>query len=472
MEGDMVTAAARVRPLFLKRAVGIVRVSEVGTREGERFVSPGEQARAIDRICEVESLRLVAVFEELDVSAYRRRLEQRPGLSRAVQLIEQGEADVVVACYFDRLFRKLTVQEEVLRRVEEAGGRVLAVDAGEVHTDTASRWLTSTMLGMVAEYHARLTSEKTREAKMNAVARGIPPWGIMPLGYVRGDDRKVHVDPAAAQVAREAFELREAGASLFRVCDFLRERGFPRSFRSVEKMFYNRFYLGELHYGELVNLRSHEAIIDARLFRGVAHMRGDPTGPRPASKQLLARQTLLRCGSCDGLMTVGGQNMTGLTSKKRYYVYRCHPGVSHNCQRRPYISASLLDDYVVRFVQERLADARGRWSSDERLVEAEDEVNNAEQLLNAAVAAFDGLGEVEATRAKLLALRDDHEHARERLASLTAAFGTSAMTSLGDWDDLTLAEQRSILRAFIKRITIAPGRASPEQRITIEPFEK
>src|SRR5579871_1407794 len=77
LEADMVVAAARPRPLFLKRAVGIIRVSEVGDREGEKFVSPGDQRRAIERVAETESLRLVDVFEELDVSAYRRSLEQR-----------------------------------------------------------------------------------------------------------------------------------------------------------------------------------------------------------------------------------------------------------------------------------------------------------------------------------------------------------------------------------------------------------
>jgi|SRR5215469_15821286 len=474
LEDDMVIAAARPRPLFLKRAVGIIRVSEVGDREGERFVSPRDQRRAIERVSDTESLRMVEVFEELDVSAYRRSLDRRPGLARAVEMIEQGQAEVIVACYFDRLFRKLTVQEEVLRRVEEAGGRVLAVDAGEVRTDTASRWLTATMLGMVAEYHARLTSEKTRDAKANAVAHGIPPWAILPLGYVRGDDRKVHVDPVAAEVAREAFALREAGTSLQGIVNFLRQRGFSRSFRSVEKMFYNRFYLGELHYGKFSNPRSHEAIIDARQFRSVAHMRGDPRGPRSDSPNLLARQGLLFCGSCGAKMVTGGENLRNRPDapRKRYYDYRCAAVVSPECPRRPYIAATILDTYVVNTVRCRLADARGRWSSDERLVEAEAEVADKERRLNAAVDAFDGLGDVSAVQAKLLGMRADYEAAHARLEELRAAFGTPALASLADWEVMNLAERRAILRVFIKRITIVPGRAAPEERITLETFQE
>jgi DNA invertase Pin-like site-specific DNA recombinase len=471
---DAMLVAEAPRPLFLKRAVGIIRVSVVGKRaKEEKLLSPDDQRRQIERICELENLRLIGVYEELNVSGTRELL-RRPGLGPAVAMIEQREAEVLIVAYFDRFFRKLTVQAEVTQRVEDAGGRLLAVDAGEISNKTSSKWLTANMLGMMAEYYARLTGEKTYQAQINAVERGIPPWAIMPLGYVRGADRRAHVDPAAALVVREAFELREAGTALLDVVAFLREKGYPRSFRSVEKMFYNRFYLGELTFGKLVNLRSHEAIIDQRLFRSVANMRGAARGPRGDSPNLLARQGLLYCGSCGGKLVAGGQNLLGRVGapRKRFYDYRCHRAVSPLCTARPYIGAVNLDGYVVDYVKRRLADRQGRWSSDERLVDAETEVAAKEEQLNVAVAAFDGMGDVAAIRAKLLGMRADAEAARERLEELRAAFGTPALASLADWDDMTLAEQRSILRVFIKRIVIIPGRGTLDQRVTIEPFEE
>jgi hypothetical protein len=73
----------------------------------------------------------------------------------------------------------------------------------------------------------------------------------------------------------------------------------------------------------------------------------------------------------------------------------------------------------------------------------------------------------------LLALRDEYEVARERLEELRAAFGTPALASLGDWGEMTLAERRAILRVFIKRIVVAPGRGKTiDQRITLETFEE
>src|SRR3954447_10074273 len=100
-----------------RRAVGIIRVSRTGGRNGERYVSPGKQRERIETACERDGLELVNVHEELDVSGGK-PLDQRPGLSAAVAAIEAGTADVVASAYFDRMFRSLTTQGEVVERVE------------------------------------------------------------------------------------------------------------------------------------------------------------------------------------------------------------------------------------------------------------------------------------------------------------------------------------------------------------------
>ena len=471
---EVMVVATAPRPLFLKRAVGIVRVSEVGKRaKEEKLLSPGDQRRQIERLCEDENLRLVSVFEELNVSAFKRTLLKRPGLGPAVTMIEHGEAEVLIVAYFDRFFRKLTVQAEVTQRVEDAGGELLAIDFGRISNRTSAQWLSANVVGMMAEFYARQTGEKTYQAQIEAVEKGMPPWAVLPLGYVRGDDRRIHVDPKAATVVRAAFELREAGASLQSIGTFLREKGYSRSFRSVQKMFYNRCYLGELRFGKLVNLRSHEAIIDARLFRSVAKMRGAPRGAMAPSPILLARQGLLYCGSCDGKLVAGGQNLKNRPDapRRRQYDYRCNAVQSPLCNARPYISAAIMDAFVAGYVKRRLADAQGRYSDDERLAHAEAEAHEKEQRLNAAVATFDGLGDVAAIRAKLLEMQAESASARARLEELRATFGT-AHAFLGRlWDDLTLAEQRAILRVFIKRIVVTRGRGRPDERITIDAFE-
>jgi DNA invertase Pin-like site-specific DNA recombinase len=55
-------------------------------------------------------------------------LDQRAGLRRAVELVEAGKAEVVVVAFLDRLVRSLAVQAEVVERIEQAGGAILAFD--------------------------------------------------------------------------------------------------------------------------------------------------------------------------------------------------------------------------------------------------------------------------------------------------------------------------------------------------------
>src|SRR5450759_2526917 len=130
-------------------AIGIVRVSRVAGREGDSFVSPVEQRERIEAECKREGLRLLRIEEELDVSGGS-ALAKRPGLIKAVEAVEAGEASVIVAAYFDRLYRSLDVQAQVGKRVEDAGGRILTVDAGYVGQGTSSEWLNATVRGMMA----------------------------------------------------------------------------------------------------------------------------------------------------------------------------------------------------------------------------------------------------------------------------------------------------------------------------------
>jgi DNA invertase Pin-like site-specific DNA recombinase len=147
-------------PTVARRAIGIVRVSQVNGREGDSFASPSEQRDRIVAACERDGLRLIEVFEERDISGGK-SLDARPGLGPAVEAIEAGNAEVIAAAYFDRLFRSMTVQAEVVERVERAGGQVLAVDVGRVTNGSAGQWLSGTMLGAVSEYQRRTAADRS-----------------------------------------------------------------------------------------------------------------------------------------------------------------------------------------------------------------------------------------------------------------------------------------------------------------------
>ena len=148
-------------------------------------------------------------------------------------MVEAGEVEVVVVAYLDRLVRSLTVQAEVVGRVEAAGGAILAVDVGALSHDSAGSWLSGTMLGAVAEYARRVTAERTQDSKRRAVARGVAPFPNIPPGYRRTDDGKLEPRPREAPVVADAFRLRANGATVMDVREHLRANGIERSFHGT-----------------------------------------------------------------------------------------------------------------------------------------------------------------------------------------------------------------------------------------------
>ncbi|MFI4992434.1 MAG: recombinase family protein [Solirubrobacterales bacterium] len=445
------------------RAVGIVRVSQVGGREGERFVSPAEQRERIEATCTREGFRLIDVHEEMDVKGDT-PIEERPGLRAAIETVEARKAEVVVGAYFDRLFRSLSTQAEVIDRIESAGGKVLAVDVGQVTNASAGQWLSGTMLGAVSEYFKRSVKERSAEGQARAVARGATPWARVPLGYDRskGGDSKgeLSVNPDEVPIVRRAFEMRAAGESVTQIRNMLKSHGIERSHRGVQVMLANRIYLGEIHFGKLVNPVACEPIIEQELFDRVQRM-VIPRGPKPKSTRLLARLGVLRCGSCGARLS-----SMKLPKQNDYPIYRC-PSTS-DCDHHVTISAEIAEQVIVDRVRAALADVTGRASAAANVQDAELALEQTQQALDGAIRAFDGFDEPSA-RERLLELRKARDSAQTKLDQLGGAPAAVTLNAADDWDLLNLDEKRGLIRSTVERATVVHGGRGAE-RITLKLF--
>jgi hypothetical protein len=102
-------------------AVGYIRVSKVGGREGDSFISPQLQREQIQAVARREGLEVVDVIEELDASGGD---AARPGWNRAIEMVERGEVGGIAVWNFARFSRSVKDALAALERVEGAGGRV------------------------------------------------------------------------------------------------------------------------------------------------------------------------------------------------------------------------------------------------------------------------------------------------------------------------------------------------------------
>ena len=441
-----------------RRAIGIVRVSQVNGRDGESFASPSEQRGRIEVECERQGLKLVMVHEELDVSGGT-PLEKRAGLRSAVEAIEAGEASVVIAAYFDRLVRSLEVQTELVRRVEAANGQVLAVDVGPVTNGSACQWLSGALLGAVSEYQRRTTSERTVEAQRRAVARGVPPLASIPPGYRRGTDGRLVVESREAPIIAEGFLMRSEGATIKEVCAYWCAHGIERSWRSTQTTLASRIVLGEIHFGEMVNLNAHPAIVDAEDSSGAYREQSSPVVPAPN-----------RSGCWPARVSCAAEPAGGAKDVRRLAQPRSLPDVPLSPDGR--LPAAGLDLCRARRGRGGRARAihagecRGPASAGENVRSAEDELAAAQRALEGAIQTLSGLEDVPATRERLSVLRETAENAQARVDQMRGTGRTVNLNASADWERLTLDGQRALIRATVARATVGPGRGA--ERIEIQ----
>ena len=388
-------------------------------------------------------------------------LANRLELSRAVEAVEAGNADIIVAAYFDRFFRSLEVQGEVIGRIERAGGELLTLDHGRLTNGTPANRLQANIVGAMAQFFREQTTEKSAAGQAAAVARGATPWARIPLGYTR-ENGKLLVDEATKPIVQRVFDMRAEGVSISQIRKFLAEHGVERSHRGVQVMLASRIYLGEIHFGKLHNYEAHSAIVDKELWDRVQRM-VVARGRQPSSDRLLARLGVLRCGSCGsplGTMKLPRQN--------DYPIYRC--GSTNDCDHHVTISAVIAEDVVSAAVRAALTDVEGRASMETEAREASTQLAGAQDALDAALRSFTtaGLTDEPAAVQRLGELRQARDDAQARVDRVSPSRSLTINAAV-DWDDLTRDEQRALIRATVESAVVAPtGRGA--SRVSVRLF--
>jgi DNA invertase Pin-like site-specific DNA recombinase len=436
------------------RDVVVVRVSEQGDREDENFHSPRAQLARAKLWSEDQGNRVVDAFEEIDVSG-KLPLAKRPGLLRAIEMVEAGEADHIVVAYFDRLVRSLKVQLEVVERVERAGGEIYAIDHGRLTNGTAATRMSNNMMGAAFQYYAEVTGEKVKAAHERVVARGVLPNSRISPGYVRGEDGVLVVERPTARIVVEAFKRRDRGASLVQIQALLAANGIERLISGVASMLRSRMYLGEIHFGGLHNTRAHEPIIKDRALFERVQRRTVSRGRQAKSERLLARLGVLRCGTCGSRMVINSYSGN----------YRCGDTSARRCQRRAAVKADRVEQIVLDAIRSysTTADAHGRASRKQQIREADEAIERANAELDDTIRQLGELGLLgrpasQETLEKLTAALDDAHTFRARLGDRgeSDVIGPDEIDKLRD-PAKRLAAWRRLLTDTVESVTVAPA---------------
>jgi DNA invertase Pin-like site-specific DNA recombinase len=344
-----------------------VRVSKVDGREGEQYGSPEVQEAACREWAERHLVEVDEVVVDEDASGALDADERL--LGALIRRAESGLSAGVLVRHLDRFGRGMIAGSVALKRLADAGGRLVAVEDGFDSASQGSKMVFQ-MRMIVAEDYLDRVSANFVAAQQRAAKRGVYLAARPPLGYLRLDKAdptrnnadglggKLTVDPVIAPLVSDAFKKRAAGESVNTITRWLNSKiGEERITTSgMRKVLANRAYLGEatVQTGKRgqphVIEGAHEPLVTPALFESAQASNGryEPrTGIISEKTHLLG---IARCASC-------GQNLHGSASgqsgKRRAYYVCTGP---KPCPHRASVSADALNKHVWLLLSEAVAD--------------------------------------------------------------------------------------------------------------------
>jgi DNA invertase Pin-like site-specific DNA recombinase len=438
-----------VSPKKITRPLDVyVRVSRVGGREGDSFISPELQEEKCRALATARGLQVGEVFTDLDRSGGKM---DRPAFKQVLARIEGGESGGVIVARIDRFARTLIGGLQAVENIEQVDGVVLTAD-GEFDTSTATGELVLRIMLSLAAFELRRIREGWKDAQNRAKARGVH-IGIARVGYVRQTDGTLAEHPEHLAVVKEAFALRARGGSWGETARLFAARGVAtaRSSRvwsrqSVRHLIGNRAY------------RAPEGPIPAWQWEK-AQPRGDGTRATRGEGYTLG-QGLCRCQTCGaGLVRTHSRGQTFLRCPT---IGKGHVAIGYE-KAEDFILSLAFSQVGPMLKRKPGGDGAEREALRETVEATKAEFEHASELLGVTPPA---------NSKPALAL--------EAAESALAQFETQADAPLGLEDFLTpvgvrqefekvpVPEQRRILRQIISKVTLSPGRGLPGARLAVE----
>lgn len=196
-----------------RRALGYGRLSpgerkDAAAEDGKAKVGVGivDQRQKVDAWCTLRSVPLIDWITDIDKSGKTLR---RKGMQEALERLDAGDAEVLVAARLDRLARSLIAFGELLERAEAGGWAIVVLDF-DLDTSTPTGRLVANIMMAVAQWQRESIAENTRDALAVKKAQG------QKLGRPR-----LLPDAVAERIRGE----REAGATLQAIADALTADG-------------------------------------------------------------------------------------------------------------------------------------------------------------------------------------------------------------------------------------------------------
>jgi DNA invertase Pin-like site-specific DNA recombinase len=245
--------------------------------------STEDQVRACREWAERNNIEVIAVFSDEGKSG---RKSRRPGLKQALQHLEDGSADTLIAYSVNRLFRKVLAAQQFIQDYIEERGKSVAFVRENVDTDKAKDWRVSLGFHNVMD-EAQLTMYvgNIQEAHKSLAAKSLV-HGTLPFGYmgvpVEGRPTRrertrcaIRINPELAPHVVSIFTwFTEDGLGYKQIACKLQAEGVPPPPKTemwsrliIRRILRNRRYIGDWSYGVSKSIWKHKADYNSQKLR-------------------------------------------------------------------------------------------------------------------------------------------------------------------------------------------------------------
>jgi len=208
------------------RAVAYVRLSKAKSKPGDTEVGLETQLAGCERAIAAQGGSVIAVEQDIHSGD---RLD-RPGLWRAIERVQAGEANAVIVYAVDRFGRDSVQQGVAVHAIRAAGGRLLSATQN-LEQGPIGEFMRSVyeFAGAIELASVRERTNRALDAKFRKAARykpsTRPPYGYRRIGS--GASATYAIEPAEAAVVRRIFTQRAAGTSLRQILRGLNADSIP-----------------------------------------------------------------------------------------------------------------------------------------------------------------------------------------------------------------------------------------------------
>lgn len=448
------------------RAILYVRISELT----DATTSPERQLRECQEYAARAGLDVVGSFEDLDVSG-RKTLEKRPGLLAALDAIEQGRAEYLVAAKIDRVARSVVTFNRVVQALQERGAALISVAEGLDFGTPAGRMIAN-VLAVFAQFESEQIGARVASAKAHLVEQGKWPGGRRPFGWTpeEAPDGKGYVlalHPEEAPELRRMVQKALAGESFRSIAADLNRRGVSTA---IGKAWVGRTVQQALTKGAMIGQNGEEPLLDPDAY--VALQRALDQGSARSRKPAEAAHSDLpaslfeedlTCGACGASMGHGIRVDRG----KPVRTYRCSnrkaPGATDGCWLT--VTAPRVDEVV----EERLLAAFGHLEAStlvepvlvdpaaEERAELESALRRLEEdrYLRDAFSGPEGASRFDRLYADFQGRLDALPRPYVDTSSAGVTVPTGA-TFAETWESFDVEKRRSLLRLMVGEVVVHP----------------